>query len=164
MYARFFSKLLGIACVGLSLGAVDATKRDPNLLAGSERILFQSNRDGNWEVYAMRTDGSEQVNVSRNAAELTVRGDEDVLGLQIAVRDPLGVRGRHGVRNLPRSVDVIMGANMSYRADLLRTYEWDGRMNRGAASPITERLTPRDLTPSTVSAVASPLCNLIGEK
>jgi GT2 family glycosyltransferase len=33
-----------------------------------------------------------------------------------------------------RSVDVIPGGNMSYRADVLSTYEWDARMNRGAAT------------------------------
>jgi glycosyltransferase involved in cell wall biosynthesis len=40
------------------------------------------------------------------------------------------IPSRWGARN----VDVIAGGNMSYRADLLREYVWDARMNRGAAT------------------------------
>src|SRR5205823_4137250 len=46
----------------------------------------------------------------------------------IVPRIPRAFSARIPLRWGPRSVDVIMGANMSYRAELLRTYEWDGRM------------------------------------
>jgi len=35
-------------------------------------IAFESNRDGNMEVYVMNADGSDQINLTNNSA-----GDED---------------------------------------------------------------------------------------
>lgn len=42
--------------------------RSGGLLVGTELIVFTSNRDGNQEVYRMKTDGSEQINLSTNPA------------------------------------------------------------------------------------------------
>jgi hypothetical protein len=36
-----------------------------------EEIFFQSNRDGNWEIYAMAADGSDQTRVTNNPASDT---------------------------------------------------------------------------------------------
>src|SRR5689334_7246150 len=69
MWNRFRWTVLCIAGVGLSLGAVPEPNRNPTLAPDSGRILFQSDRDGNWEVYSMRVDGSEQINLSHNAAD-----------------------------------------------------------------------------------------------
>ncbi|MCJ7727714.1 MAG: hypothetical protein MUO96_03620 [Actinobacteria bacterium] len=33
------------------------------------KITFMSNRDGNWEIYIVNVDGSEQVNLTNNPAE-----------------------------------------------------------------------------------------------
>jgi len=37
--------------------------------AGPPHIAFESNRDGNWEIYAMRADGTGQTNVTGNPSE-----------------------------------------------------------------------------------------------
>ena len=37
-------------------------------LAGKGRIVFCSNRDGNWEIYACDADGGNQVNLTKNSA------------------------------------------------------------------------------------------------
>src|SRR2546423_8791831 len=71
MHRRLAVIFLSANCIGLTLGAIDRTslKRPP--ASNDQRILFQSDRDGNWEIYAMRTDGSEQVNLSRHPADNT---------------------------------------------------------------------------------------------
>src|SRR2546423_15270747 len=69
MHRRLAVIFLSANCIGLTLGAIDRTslKRPP--ASNDQRILFQSDRDGNWEIYAMRTDGSEQTNLSHNPAD-----------------------------------------------------------------------------------------------
>src|ERR1043166_8831401 len=57
------------ACISVAFGAVDRPNLNRPVASNDERILFQSNRDGNWEVYVMRTDGSEQTNLSHNLAD-----------------------------------------------------------------------------------------------
>jgi hypothetical protein len=81
---RRFDVLLALAAAGLLAGLVwllAAPAEDP-VLAGQElaaelkgvrhRIVCESNRDGNWELYAMNADGANPVN-------LTVTGEVDEL-------------------------------------------------------------------------------------
>jgi Tol biopolymer transport system component len=44
------------------------TSRGPTPTASGGRITFASNRDGNWEIYVMRPDGSEQTRLTDNVA------------------------------------------------------------------------------------------------
>src|SRR5687768_936080 len=73
---RRFDVLLALAAAGLLAGLVwllAAPSEDP-VLAGQElaaelkgvrhRIVCESNRDGNWELYAMGADGSNPVNLT----------------------------------------------------------------------------------------------------
>ena len=72
MFFRFHSILmLCVFCLVASLGGNRQSGGNSIASSASERILFQSNRDGNWEVYTMRTDGSQQVNLSRHPADDT---------------------------------------------------------------------------------------------
>src|SRR5258705_1559968 len=69
---RFHSTLiLCIVCLLTGFGDGRQTVRNSMMAPNSERILFQSDRDGNWEIYAMRNDGSDQVNLSRHFADDT---------------------------------------------------------------------------------------------
>ena len=34
-----------------------------------QRLLFSSNRDGNWEIYMMNADGSNQINLTHHPAD-----------------------------------------------------------------------------------------------
>src|SRR5215216_6362535 len=40
----------------------------PSVLAAQEKVAFESNRDGNFEVYIMNADGSNQTRMTFNAA------------------------------------------------------------------------------------------------
>jgi Tol biopolymer transport system component len=54
------------SCVGGVCVAPDALDASPPRIG---YIAFVSNRDGNNEIYRMRTDGSEQINLTQNAAD-----------------------------------------------------------------------------------------------
>jgi TolB protein len=36
---------------------------------GGTKIAFQSNRDGNWEIYVMDADGTNAANLTRNPSD-----------------------------------------------------------------------------------------------
>jgi TolB protein len=62
-----------IYSVDLSNGAIRQLTDDPGndgwpRWYGGNRIVFDSQRDGNWEVYSMNADGSDQANLSNNPA------------------------------------------------------------------------------------------------
>ena len=38
----------------------------PRFYPGDDKIVFMSDRDGNWEIYAMNIDGTQQTNLSNN--------------------------------------------------------------------------------------------------
>ena len=48
----------------------DLSERDgyPTWSADGARIAFHTRRDGNWEIYIMQADGSNQVNLTNNPA------------------------------------------------------------------------------------------------
>src|ERR1051325_81968 len=70
MRVRSFPQILiCVACLVVSPGAHNPTNRNFTQADDSQRILFQTDRDGNWEVYSMRIDGSRQTNLSRNQAD-----------------------------------------------------------------------------------------------
>lgn len=64
-------KYLGILIISLfTLGACSKSvteSTDPIVL--SEKIVFQSNRDGNREIYCMNSDGSNPINLTNNSAQ-----------------------------------------------------------------------------------------------
>jgi Tol biopolymer transport system component len=39
---------------------------EPQKTKGAEKIVFVSDRDGNGEIYSMKTDGSEQTNLTKS--------------------------------------------------------------------------------------------------
>lgn len=55
---------LSVLLLALALGQDDAALREA-LKAYSHRIVCETNRDGNWELYAMRAEGSDPVNLTR---------------------------------------------------------------------------------------------------
>ncbi|PYX34191.1 MAG: hypothetical protein DMG80_03150 [Acidobacteria bacterium] len=72
MCLRFHANLiLFFLCLLTGFGGSGQTAGNSTGVPNSERILFQSDRDGNWEIYTMRTDGSEQINLSRHPADDT---------------------------------------------------------------------------------------------
>jgi dipeptidyl aminopeptidase/acylaminoacyl peptidase len=60
-----FSLLLFVIAFGLFLPASPPAKADTVLVP--PMIVFSSLRDGNWEIYSMKTDGSEQTNLTHNS-------------------------------------------------------------------------------------------------
>jgi TolB protein len=48
---------------------VEAEDRDPRLSPDGRRIAFSTNRDGNYEIYVMKVDGSSQTRLTNNPGE-----------------------------------------------------------------------------------------------
>jgi len=53
--------LLGSACAAPTI--------EPTPLASGQWMAFASRRDGNWEIYRMRVDGSQVTNLTNDSAE-----------------------------------------------------------------------------------------------
>jgi len=51
------------------LTALTARNDDPTWSPSADEISFWSDRDGNWEVYRMGSDGSSQTNLTHNLAK-----------------------------------------------------------------------------------------------
>jgi TolB protein len=56
---------------GLTQLTRSADDREPNWAPAGDRILFQSLRSGNWDIWTMATDGSDLVDVTHSVAEDT---------------------------------------------------------------------------------------------
>ena len=57
---------------GSNLHALTKNQGDnwsPSWSPDGTSILFQTNRDGNWEIYLMNTDGSNPRNLTKDAAD-----------------------------------------------------------------------------------------------
>ena len=44
----------------------EARDWNPKVYPDNMKIIFMSDRDGNWEIYSMKMDGSNQINISKN--------------------------------------------------------------------------------------------------
>ncbi len=51
-----------------NLSANSGDDREPCFSPDGSKIVFSSNRDGNWEIYVMNQDGSDPKNISNNPA------------------------------------------------------------------------------------------------
>jgi len=65
---RFGRMLLVLASV-LAVLAVGAPPAESAFPGGNGKIVFQTNRDGNYEIYTMNADGTGQTRLTNNAAE-----------------------------------------------------------------------------------------------
>jgi TolB protein len=61
-------QITGEPLSGETIGYSEDGNRAPSWSADSSRIAFQSNRDGNWEIYVMNADGSGQTNLTNSSA------------------------------------------------------------------------------------------------
>ena len=64
-----FAGILALLLTALGLSVLNGPRPVEAAFPGvNGKILFQSNRDSNQEIYIMNTDGSQQVNLTRNFA------------------------------------------------------------------------------------------------
>ncbi|HEX2042966.1 MAG TPA: IPT/TIG domain-containing protein [Acidimicrobiales bacterium] len=115
---RLWAVPLGLAVIGaLLLGNAPARGAYPG---ANGRIAFESNRDGNLEIYSMNPDGSDQVNLTRDPAE-----DTDPVwspnGTRIAF-----VKASEGHRNI-----YVMNADGSGQTNLTPGPVTTGQGNEG---------------------------------
>jgi Tol biopolymer transport system component len=60
---------VAVGLTGMSMFVVLETSQAARQSETDKMIVFESNRDGNWEIYRMNSDGSNQVNLTRNKAD-----------------------------------------------------------------------------------------------
>ncbi len=61
--------MLALACVGLAVASLPISAQRADSLASSNQIAFHSDRDGDWDIYVMNADGSNQRAVTNNTVE-----------------------------------------------------------------------------------------------
>ena len=57
--------------VSLAIGAIAADQARASFPGTNGKLVFESNRDGNEEIYTMNADGTNRVDLTRNAADDT---------------------------------------------------------------------------------------------
>jgi TolB protein len=62
-------QLTGQPLSGETIGYREDGSRAPAWSPDGAQLVFQSNRDGNWEIYVMHADGSEQTNITNSSAQ-----------------------------------------------------------------------------------------------
>jgi hypothetical protein len=60
---KYSTLILALAAI-IGIGLYGCKKEGP--LDKHSKIVFRSNRDGNWELYVMNSDGSDQKNLTNN--------------------------------------------------------------------------------------------------
>jgi Tol biopolymer transport system component len=63
-----FSRALRVALLAVAATLLPAAPTHASFPGQNGKIAFASNRDGNWEIYSMNPDGSDQTNLTNNPA------------------------------------------------------------------------------------------------